>query len=54
VGVPWLTDRYQGQIACVLSGYDRIIIQGTLPKWCYAKGITDYVYQHQIRTFDYP
>ena len=51
---PWLTQQYQGQIAGVLSCYDRIIIQGTLPKWCYAKGMTDYFYQHQIRIFDYP
>ena len=54
VGVQLLTERYQGQIAGVLSCYDRIIIQGTLPKWCYAKGMTDYFYQHQIRIFDYP
>jgi hypothetical protein len=54
VGVELLTDRYEGQIAGVLSCYDRIIIQGTLPKWCYAKGMTDYFYEHQIRIFDYP
>jgi len=52
--VQLLTERYQGQIAGVLSCYDRIIIQGTLPKWCYAKGMTDYCYEHQIRIFDYP
>ena len=54
MGVQLLTERYQGQIAGVLSCYDRIIIQGTVPKWCYAKGMTDYFYQHQIRIFDYP
>jgi hypothetical protein len=54
MGVPLLTDRYQSQIAGVLSCYDRIIIQGTLPKWCYAKGMTDYFYEHQIRIFDFP
>jgi len=54
VGVQLLTERYQGQIAGVLSCYDRIIIQGTVPKWCYAKGMTDYCYEHQIRIFDYP
>ena len=57
MGVQLLTERYQGQIAGVLSCYDRIIIQGTLPKWCYAKGakgMTDYCYEHQIRIFDYP
>src|SRR6516162_11306937 len=49
-----LTERYKGQIAGVLSCYDRIIMQGTLPKWCYAKGMTDYFYEHHIRIFDYP
>jgi len=54
MGVELLTERYQSQIAGVLSCYDRIIIQGTLPKWCYAQGMTDYFYEHQIRIFDYP
>src|SRR5437762_6349606 len=54
MGVELLTERYQSQIAGVLSCYDRIIIQGTIPKWCYAKGMTDYFYKHEIRIFDYP
>ena len=54
MGVELLTERYKGQIAGVLSGYGRIIIQGTVPGWCYASGMTDYFYQHQIRIFDYP
>jgi hypothetical protein len=54
VGVPLLTERHQGQIAGVLSCHDRIIIQGTVPKWCYAKGMTDCFYERQIRIFDYP
>jgi hypothetical protein len=54
MGVELLTDRYEDEIAGVLSCYDRIIIQGTLPKWCYASGMTDYLYEHQIRIFDYP
>jgi hypothetical protein len=54
VGVQLLTERYQAQIAGVLSCYDRIIMQGTLPKWCYAKGMTDYFYEHHLRIFDYP
>ena len=44
MGVELLTERYQSQIAGVLSCFDRIIIQGTLPKWCYAQGMTDYFY----------
>jgi hypothetical protein len=54
VGIELLTKRYQTQIAGVLCCYDRIIIQGTVPGWCYAKGMTDYLYAHQIRIFDYP
>ena len=53
MGAELLTERYQSQIAGVLSCYDRIIIQGTIPKWCYAKGMTDYFYEHNIRVFDY-
>ena len=53
MGIELLTKRYQAQIAGVLSCYDRIIIQGTVPGWCYAKGMTDYLYAHQIRIFDY-
>ena len=54
MGVELLTERYQGQIAGVLSCYDRILIQGTLPKWCYASGMTSYFYEHRIKIFDYP
>lgn len=54
MGVELLTERYRGQIAGVLSCYDRIIIQGTVPGWCYAQGMTDYFNAHQIRIFDYP
>jgi hypothetical protein len=53
VGIELLTQRYQDQIAGILSCYDRIIVQGTVPGWCYAGGMTDYFYQHQIRIFDY-
>jgi len=54
VGVELLTDRYADRIAGILSCYDRIIIQGTVPKWCYASGMTEYFYRHKIRIFDYP
>ncbi len=54
MGVELLTERHKDQIAGVLSCYDRIIIQGTVPGWCYAGGMTDYFYKHQIRVFDYP
>ena len=54
MGNELLTHRYRSQIVGVLSCYDRIIIQGTLPKWCYAQGMTGYLYERQIRIFDYP
>lgn len=43
MGIELLTKRYQAQIAGVLCCYDRIIIKGTVPGWCYAKGMTDYL-----------
>jgi hypothetical protein len=49
-----LLERYGDRIAGVLSCYDRIIIQGTLPGLCWAQGMTAYLYAHQIRIFDYP
>jgi hypothetical protein len=48
-----LTERYQAQVAGTLSCYDRIIMQGTVPDWCYAGGMTHYLYEHKIRIFDY-
>jgi hypothetical protein len=38
----------------VLSCYDRIIVTGTLPGACYAKGMTEFLSARQIRIFDYP
>ena len=49
-----LTDRYRERLAGVLSCYDRIIITGTLPGACYAKGMTAFLSARQIRVFDYP
>ena len=54
MGVELLTARYRGRIAGVLCCYDRIIIQGTVPGWCCASGMTGYFYAHRIRIFDYP
>ena len=33
-----LTERYAERIGGVLSCYDRLVITGTLPTVCYAKG----------------
>jgi len=49
-----ITERYKAQIRGVLSCYDRIVIRGTLPGWCYAEGMTSFLYANEIRVFDYP
>jgi hypothetical protein len=54
MSIELLTKRHKDQIAGVLSCYDRILIQGTVRGWCYASGMTDYFYKHQLRIFDYP
>jgi hypothetical protein len=48
-----LTERYDDRIAGVLSCYDRVVITGTLPGICYAKGMTRYLHANGIRIFDY-
>lgn len=49
-----LVDRYQDRMHGVLSCFDRIVITGTLPTICYAAGMTSFLYQRDIRVFDYP
>ena len=46
--------RYRERLAGVLSCYDRMIVTGTLPGACYAKGMTGFLSARQIRIFDYP
>ena len=49
-----LIERYSDKIRGVISCYDRIVIQGILPGFCFAEGMSGYLYAHQIRIFDYP
>ncbi len=49
-----LTERYRERLAGVLSCYDRIIVTGTLPGACYAKGMMGFLSARQIRVFDHP
>ncbi len=49
-----LAERYDERIAGVLSCYDRIVITGTVPGICHAKGMTAFLYANAIRIFDYP
>jgi hypothetical protein len=48
-----LSERYRAELDGVLSCYDRIVITGSLQPFCYAQGMTQYLYQHGIRIFDY-
>src|ERR1041384_5528348 len=48
-----LTDRHARQIAGVLSCYDRVIVEVTLPVFCYADGMSAYLSKRQIRIFDF-
>jgi hypothetical protein len=49
-----IPERYQDQIDGTLSCYDRMILQGTLPGWCFDQGMTSFLYARQIKIFDYP
>jgi len=48
-----LTEKYAESLDGVLGCYDRIVITGSLGELCYAKGMTHYLYAHDIRIFDY-
>ncbi|MCF8366056.1 MAG: hypothetical protein K9H16_09755 [Bacteroidales bacterium] len=48
------TATYREKIAGELSCFDRVILTGTLPTVCHAKGMTSYLYAKGIRIFDYP
>ncbi len=49
-----LSEKYSADLHGVLNCYDRIIITGNVHPFCYAKGMTGYLYAHNIRIFDYP
>src|SRR6266481_2188434 len=51
MGLVLLTERHAEKIAGVLSCYDRLIVQGTLPVFCYADGMTAYLSKRRIRIF---
>lgn len=46
--------RNSDKIRGVLSCYDRVVLQGTLPTICYAQGMTSFLNSEGIRIFDYP
>ncbi|MCO5194339.1 MAG: hypothetical protein M9930_13780 [Anaerolineae bacterium] len=53
MGTKLLTEKYADDIHGVLHCYDRVLISGNLHSLCYTKGMTKYLYIHQIRIFDY-
>jgi hypothetical protein len=48
-----LIEKYAESLDGVLGCFDRIVITGSLAALCYAKGMTHYLYAHDIRIFDY-
>lgn len=48
-----LAERFESELKGVLNCYDRVVITGNVQAWCYAKGMTHYLYQQNIRIFDY-
>jgi hypothetical protein len=54
MGFAVLTERYASLIAGTLSCWDRVLLFGTLPRICFAEGMTSYLHARQIRIFDYP
>jgi hypothetical protein len=54
VDIELRTERYAAQIVGMLSCWDRVLVFGTLPKICYAEGMTSYLHGREVRIFDYP
>lgn len=48
-----LPEKYADDLYGVLNCYDRIIITGNVQQWCYGQAMTSYLYQQDIRIFDY-
>jgi len=49
-----LIDRHADHILGRLECLDRVVITGTLPGVCHAKGMTDFLFGQRVRIFDYP
>jgi hypothetical protein len=48
-----LIDRHADHILGRIECLDRVVITGTLPGVCHARGMTSFLYAHGIRVFDY-
>jgi hypothetical protein len=47
------TERHEESIIGILSCYDRVVVQGTLPDICHPQAMTNFFYLHGIRIFDF-
>lgn len=47
-------ERHHAKITGSLSCFDRIVLTGTVPKICYAQGMSAFLTAHAIRLFDFP
>ncbi len=54
MGIELLTERDAAQIEGVLGCWDRMLIFVTLPRICFAGGMTSFLFERKIRIFDYP
>ncbi len=48
-----LTDKYADKIFGTITCYDRVVIQGYIPGWSHAEGMTGYLKANNIRIFDF-
>ncbi len=48
-----LSEKYSDRLDGVLHCYDRVVLTGSLMPLCFAQGMTRYLYQQNIRIFDY-
>ncbi len=48
-----ITEKHPDEINRIITCYDRMIIQGYIPGWSHAEGMTSYFYAIDIRIFYY-
>jgi hypothetical protein len=48
-----LTEKHSEEILGTITCYDRIIIQGVIPDWSFADGMTGYFYRNNMMIFDF-
>ena len=48
-----ITEKHADKINGTITCYDRIVIQGVIPDWSYAEGMTGYFYRNGLKIFDY-